>query len=74
MQSYIEVTDQEKFDQTIKEISITHFEDLGDLKVDGELYITTTSDQVLPHYGILEADEFEKEFGFILRTSQADDS
>lgn len=70
MEEWIKVTDKEKFEKTIKEIDATNLKVSNTDEFEGGIYITLNNGQIIPNYGLIKVDEFEKEFGFVLEATE----
>ena len=79
LEATIEITDNEKYQRLISEVELNGV--LIDNNVfDGNITLFLKDHQVIPCYGLLQSDEFQDDYGFVIRgkkqnyTSDNDDN
>lgn len=79
LKATIEITDNEKYQRLISEVELNGV--LIDNNVfDGNITLFLKDHQVIPCYGLLQSDEFQDDYGFVIRgkkqnyTSDNDDN
>ncbi|OEK01151.1 hypothetical protein BFP97_06345 [Roseivirga sp. 4D4] len=65
----IQITDPKKFYRTVRNVDLSSLNSEGNDVFGGGIYIHTTYDQVFPFYGLIRANDFKSEYGFILKTT-----
>lgn len=66
MKVSIKVTDHKKYFESVKKVTLQELEALNAHIYKGSVKVITTEDKMIHALGVVNADEFEEEYGFIL--------
>ena len=61
------ITNRVKYKATVEDVDLSQLKIKNRTQFEGEIFITTKQDGLLPSCGIIRSCEFESEYGFILK-------
>lgn len=66
MAAKLKVTDRTKFDQTIQSVDFKDLHYQGANIFSGSVLMYTTDDNIIPYHGLIYANDFERDYGFVI--------
>lgn len=67
MEVTLHITNSELFEQKVDQVDLNGLSEEAAAVFNGLIRIYTRDGRIVPFYGLIEADDFESDFGFVLK-------